>query len=378
MNRLTRLCCTVVAGCLLVLICATNSQCADDFHELSADTLEVIPLPAEVTFSLDDAIRLAINQNPDLRAALQRIRIADAILLRARSEFFPQLGVSEAYGLTNNPVNAFMFLLNQGQFTLNRNLNHPGGVDDFHTQFLFQHGIYTGGRREAETNAAASARNAASCAFAAAQNELVFRVAEAYYRAFQARELVAVREEAVKQIQSHLDLVRTRMRAGTAVRSDVLTVEVRLAEAEEALITSRNQQTLTWLVLQNVCGVDVPQQQLPCNMPAGPWSAHVDQIEAAVATAFSRRPEIAALSNQLQAACHNIHVAEAGKQPSVHLVGDYDVFTGDFQRGNDSWFLGVVAQVNLFDGARTKNDIKKAQEQYMELRARRQRLVLGH
>ena len=142
------------------------------------------------------------------------------------------MGVSEAYGLTNNPVNAFMFLLNQGQFSLNGNLNHPGGVDDFHTQFLLQHGVYTGGRRAAERDAAAANRMAASYALATAQNALVFRVAEAYYRTYQAQELVKVRESTVAQFESHVKLVETRLRSGTAVRSDLLTVEVRLAEAQ--------------------------------------------------------------------------------------------------------------------------------------------------
>ncbi len=340
-----------------------------DFQE------EIKPLPP-VVFTLDDAIRLACAHNPDLQAARQRVCIADALLQRARSEFYPQLGASETYGLTNNPVNAFMFLLNQGQFSLNRNLNHPGGVDDFHTQFLLQHGVYTGGRRAAERDAAAANRMAASCSLATAQNELVFRVAEAYYRTYQAQELVKVRESAVAQFESHVKLVETRLRAGTAVRSDLLTVEVRLAEAQQGLISARNQQSLAWMIVQNVCGVPVAEQRLPHQIPAGPWSSHVDRIEAAVATALTGRPELAEMSHRVQAAYSNILIAEAGKRPSVQLVGDYDAFTGDFRRGNDSWFLGLVAQINLYDGSRTANDIRKAKEQLAELRAHQQRLVL--
>ena len=53
-----------------------------DFQE------EIKPLPP-VVFTLDDAIRLACNYNPDLQAAQQRVCIADALLERARSEFYP-------------------------------------------------------------------------------------------------------------------------------------------------------------------------------------------------------------------------------------------------------------------------------------------------
>jgi outer membrane protein len=326
--------------------------------------------------TLADAVQLAFDNNPDLRSAEERIRLADALLARARSEFYPTLSASEGYGVTNNPVNAFMFLLNEGQFTLNRDLNHPGTTEDFHTQLLVQHGLYTGGRRRAQTYAAAAGRDAAEFALETAQNELVFRVAEAYYRAFQARELRSVREEAVGQVEGHLEMVRSRERAGSAVKSDVLTVEVRLAEVQEALISSRNQQALAWAVLENVCGAPIAVRRLPKGIPPAPWSGRVREVEAAIADARSYRPEMGQLASQIEAAGHNVRAAEAGKYPSVDLVADYDVFTADFARGNDTWFVGLAAKLTLFDGARTRNDVRQAEAKLRELRSRQRRLML--
>ena len=71
---------------------------------------------------------------------------------------------------------------------------------------------------------------------AALQNQLVFRVAEAYYRVLQARELVEVRGEAVAQVEQHLEIVASRFRNETAVQSDVLTVEVQLFFTATAMI----------------------------------------------------------------------------------------------------------------------------------------------
>ena len=326
--------------------------------------------------TLDDAIRIALRSNPDLRSAEERISLADAILARARSEFYPQLSIAEDYGVTENPVNAFMFLLNQGRFSLNRNLNHPGVVDDFHTQLLVQQGVYEGGRRQAELGAAAWNREAAACALAAAQNELIFRVAEAYYRAFQTRELKAVREEAVNQVRHQLELVRSRQRAGTAVASDVSTVEVRLAEVEESLISAKNQEELAWAVLENICGAPLPTRILPAEMPPAPWATEVEQIAAAVAEAQARRPEVGQMAGQIRAAAENIRAVQSGKYPKVDFTADYDVYTPDFAVGNDSWFVGVVARLNLFDAGRTRNDVRQAEARLCELRARQQRLLL--
>ncbi len=189
----------------------------------------------------------------------------------------------------------------------------------------------------------------------AVHNQLVFRVAEAYYRLLQARDLVQVRREAVEQVEQHLKIVESRFRNETAVKSDVLTVQVRLAEVREALISAENQLELAWAVLQNVTGTRIEQQPLPAAIPAAPWGDHVDETEVAVAEALGMRPELGALASQRQAAAEGVQVAEAGKRMSVDLVADYDVYTGDFRTGNDSFFAGLVFQLNLFDGGRTSD-----------------------
>jgi outer membrane protein len=332
--------------------------------------------PAASELTLLEVIQLARTANPDLRAANERLQLADALLARARAEFYPRLGVGEDYGVTNNPVNVFSFLLNQGQLSLTRDFNHPPTLGNFHTQALVQQGLYTGGRRLAQARSAEAQREASGFALAAVQNELVFRVAEAYYRLLQARDLVAVREAAVKQVQQHLEIVKVREKAGTAVKSDVLTVEVRLAEVQEALITARNQVELAWAVLENVTGTAIARRPLPKEMPPAPWTEHIGQVEAAVAEALQRRPEVGELANRRQAAQHDIRAAEAGKYPTVDLVGDYDVFTaGDFGKSKDSFFVGVVARLTLFDGGRTRSEVRQAEARFRELLAREQRLA---
>ncbi len=348
---------------------------------------EPIPIPASMprgvvladppsVFTLEDAIRLAAVSNPDLNSAEQRICVASAILARARAEFYPQLGVSEAFGVTNNAVNAFMFELNEGRFQLGGDLNHPGTVDDFHTQLLAQQRLYDGGRRAALQDAAAAGQDVARFALAAAQNELVFRVAEAYYRTFQSQQLVTVRDDSVRQVQRHLEIVKSREHAGTAVKSDVLTVEVHLAEVEEGQITARHQEELAWAVLENVCGAPISQRILPSQPPTAPWSSHVLRMEAAVAEARSCRPEVAGISREIEAAGHEMRAAAAGKCPTVDLAADYDVFTPNFAQGNDSWFVGAVVKFNLFDGKRTQSEVQQAQARLCELRAKQQRLLL--
>lgn len=334
------------------------------------------PMLEEEAFALANAIRLAFEVNPDLASATAQIAAADAALARARAEFYPRLGISEQYGVTNNPAMAFTFQLNQAQLNPLQDFNNPRTTDDFHTQLRLQHRVFAGESRLHTMHGAAARAAAANMNLASLQNQLVFRVAEAYYRLLQARNLVSVRGEAVTQVQQHLEIVKTRYRNETAVKSDVLTVEVRLAEEQESFISAQNQLKLAWAVLENVIGARVQVQELPDSIPVAPWTEHVKDIEAAIAAATNERAEIAALASQRQAATEDVLVARSGKRLGVDLVGDYDVFTGDFQRGNDSFFAGVIVQLNLFDGGRTRTEVARACAKVRQLRARERRLML--
>jgi outer membrane protein TolC len=156
----------------------------------------------------------------------------------------------------------------------------------------------------------------------------------------------------------------------------VLTVQVRLAEVREASISSRNQLELGWAVLRNVTGARVERRPLPAAIPLAPWQDHVEEVEVAVGEALGMRPEIGALANQRRAAAEGVEVAQASKRLSVDLVTDYDVYTGDFRRGNDSFFAGLVMELNLFDGGRTDTEVRRARARIREIEARQQRLVL--
>ena len=332
--------------------------------------------PPDAGLSLFQVIDLTLQANPDIHTASAQIAIADATLMRARAEFYPTLDLSESYGISNNPVQAFMFQLNQAQLQFNQDFNNPGTFGNFDTQLRVKHRIYAGGRRLAEEDAARCKLAAAGLGLQAVRNQLIYRVAEAYYRLLQADELLHVRKQAVEQVEHHLQIVQARYRAETAVKSDVLTVEVRLAEVREALIHAHNQTELAWSILESVTAVPLGRQPLPAEVPEAPWMEYATEVEAAVAEAINRRPEITQMSRMRSAAASNVEVARSGERVTVDFVTDYNVYTGDFLHGNDSFFTGLIVNLNLFDGKRTISDVRKACSQLRELKARQKRLVL--
>ncbi len=325
--------------------------------------------------ALSELIELAVASSPDLAVASEQLRLADAALERARAEFYPTLQATQSYGVTNNPVTSFSYQLNQANLTFAQDFNRPPVIDDFNTKVRLQHSLYTGGRRTYQEQAADASRRGAALQVAAVHNQLVFRIAEAFYRLLQADHLLAVRAEAVRTVEQHLQIVQARFRAETAVRSDVLNVQVRLAQVREDLISAENQRDLAWAVLENVVGASVPRRELPATVPPAPWDEAADSISDAVAAALRQRPETDQLQASRRAAASQISVARAGKKPTLALTTDYDVYTGDFREGNDSFFVGLVLGLNLFDGGRTRAETDQALAKLRTLEAQQRRLV---
>ncbi len=326
--------------------------------------------------TLADVIDLTMASNPDLVSASEQIFIAEAALNRARADFYPQLGIGQEYGVSDIPAQTFMYRLNQRQLDPTAPVNRQNTRDNFLTQLSVEQNLYSGNRRRHQVYAEVAQRAAAVNNLAAVQNQLVFDAAEAYYRLLQANVLVGVREEAVRQVEQHLKIVESRFRNETAVKSDVLTVEVRLAEVREAEITAKNQLELAWSVLENVVGTPIGRSALPDHVLPAPWSEYADELELAVGEAMHLRPELGVLSSQRQVAAEGIEIARSGKRVQADAVATYNVFTRDFRVGSEAYFLGLIAKLNLFDGGRTEYDVEKAAARLRELRAREQRLML--
>jgi len=62
--------------------------------------------------SLDEAIRHALSQNPELRAADRQVQAADARADAAKGAFLPQIGLRYMVRRSDNPLDAFADKLN--------------------------------------------------------------------------------------------------------------------------------------------------------------------------------------------------------------------------------------------------------------------------
>lgn len=305
--------------------------------------------------TLPEAVGLALEKNPDLASAQQRVEAARAALRQADATFYPRVRVSESYAASDNPVQAFMMTLNQRAFSLNADFNHPNNTENLNTKLLATYPLYNGGSDLAARQAARLGAEARANSSDAVRNELVFEVTRSFYTIGKARRFVSATEAAVASMESNVNLASNRFVQGAVLKSDLLDADVRLAEARENLVLARNALAISESIFRNVLGVgetgNVTAVEVEFNAPQDSRTGSLD---------VSQRPELLAAQKVVAAAERQVRAAVGGHLPRVNAFGSYDLDSGDTRRFEDSWVAGVSVELDVFDGFLTRGKVAEA------------------
>ncbi|HUJ11575.1 MAG TPA: TolC family protein [Verrucomicrobiae bacterium] len=305
--------------------------------------------------TLREAERLALQQNPDLASAQQRVTAARAALQQADAAFWPQVRLSENYAASDNPVQAFMMTLNQRAFNFGANFNHPDTTDNLNTKVLATYPLYNGGSDLASRQAARLGAEAGENSLEAVRNELVFEVARGFYTIGKARQFVRTAEAAVTSMESNLGVASNRFTQGTVLKSDFLDAEVRLSEARDNLVRARNALAISETVFRNVLGVGEKENVIAAESASKIISQAVDEP-----LDISQRPELLAAQKAVAASERRVRAAFGGHLPRVNAFASYDLDSGDARRYEDSWVAGVSVELDVFDGFLTRGKVAEA------------------
>ena len=303
-------------------------------------------------WTLERALGQALEANPDARLAQQRIVAAQAGLDQANAAFWPRLQFQSSYTGSDNPMVAFGSILNQRAYNPSLNFNDVPSVDDLNARGLVTVPLYAGGRNTATRKAAQANTEAARLDNAAVQNALGFEVSRAFHTVLKTRQFVLAAEAAVKSFEASLAVARKRMESGSLLKTGVLDIEVRLAQAREDLVRARNARALAVRALRNLLGIESGDFEVADTAPA---------ITAPVAGDFSGRPELAAIRQREQAARQQARAAKSGYLPRVNAFGSLDYDYGwRYDNGGGSYTAGAMVQWDLFDGKLTRAKVREA------------------
>jgi outer membrane protein len=328
--------------------------------------------------TLERAINLALERNPDLQIANERIAQAEAAIGESLAAFYPQIKARLSYRYSDNPAEAFGMIVAQRRFSFGQNINNPGGTTDFRPEVQATWSLYRGGRDYHQNQAAGLGKEISELELSAIRNNLIHGIADGLYTLLIAKENQAIAQRAALAVQSELADARKRQAAGTVLKADVLSLEARLAEAREAGIHAQNACEMARTVLRTLLDLPETAPIEPQIAPERPLPRLPDAFDDLRTEALANRPEMLIAGRQIETRRIELKIAQGEHLPRVDAFVNYGLNerSPEFSSAHDNVTSGVAVEMDLFSGLGTAARIRKAERRLAEAKAQRRKIEL--
>jgi len=325
------------------------------------------------SYTLDQAIEYALANNPDLQIASERISQAQAQLGVALSAFYPQITARVGYDHSNNPAQVFSMIVSQRDFDNNsiQNINNPGYRQNFRPEIIGKLSLFRGGQDYHNSKAAELGIDAAEYEHSTVHNALIEAVTATYYAYLAAQEAHKVAQDSITAIASELNQTKLQYEAGTVLKSDVLSLEVKLAEAQDAEIRAANGIEISKTSIANLLG-------LSANEAFTVTSSSSILTEPKLTTTFNdllevamtQRPEVKAAAKQVEIAQLKLKSEQGSYLPKADAYVSYgqNSQSPGFNSEKDNVTAGVSVEMDLFSGFNTQQRVRAAERKTAEAR----------
>ena len=326
---------------------------------------------------LSDLEQKVVVSNQNLAAAEAAYRQAHAIVAQDRAQLFPTVTANGS--LTHSGSGGGTTVIPGGGGVI-----PGGGTGGSSTRTTYQ---VSGGaswapdlwgkiRRTIEGAKASAQASAADLANArlSAQSELAID----YVQLRADDELKRLTDITVEGYRRSLQITQNQYNAGIAAKSDLLTAQTQLDNAQAQSADYVRQRQLMEHAVAVLAGLP------PADLTIAPssWNLAPPDVPVEVPSVLLlRRPDIAAAERQAANANAQIGVQEAAYYPSLNLTGQYG-FNGSnlgslFSASNSFWSLGASAAETILDFGARKARVAQARAAYDQAVAQYRQAVLS-
>jgi outer membrane protein len=331
-------------------------------------------LAEDVPVTLEQALGLAEQANPELQAAAARVQAQAERTESVQRMRWPRVGLSMSWSRMDLPAGVFANKLNSGEFTaadfdLPR-LNDPDPVSHLGTTLSVEVPIDVFGKVGTMASAMTAWGDAAAAGTREATEEIRLRVIEAYRHAELAARAVAVTEHAFKVAKAREAEIEARVETGSALKADLLRARARRREREADLAERRSQRGMALAGLARLLGATSGTTYVPTEAPP-PVAPLVGGEEEWVSRALASRPVLTATRRKADAAGALAASEKKALWPDLGAFGQLYDNRIRVEDGSQAWAFGVGLRWAPFDAGRSKREAAaRAEERAAEQEAR--------
>lgn len=311
--------------------------------------------PTELTrkVTLSEMYQEALANNEQVGIAKENLIRSERDVDRALSQILPRLDVDAAYRRRDEAklgATTTFILRPKQEETFNVVLSQP---------------LFTGGRAIAGYRIAKQGIQGSQQGLSDVKEQLLFDVAQGYYRVLKARKNVAIEESEVKRLEAHRRDSDKRVQVGEVTKTVLLRSEAELSGAKASLIREQNafetaKDRLSFLTKmpRELILEEPPLLDLP-----------LEGEEELVRQALKNRPDLAQQRINEKIALQEVKVAKGTFYPSFTLEGHYSWIdqdpAGSFLVKRDASAL-VRMDFPIFEGGLRKAEVSQAHSKVRE------------
>jgi len=314
-----------------------------------------------IVLNMDDAIRLAIEKNAELKIASMDIQKAEEKLREARSGLFPQLNASGQYQrYIDLPV---IFMPKGSPFgpTLKIGADNSYSASLSLTLPLFSYPLYEG------ISLASEALDITKESYKSVKNKVVTDVKKAFLAVILTRETKDVMAQSLKNAEDNFENIKKLRQGGTLSDYDVLRAEVQVENLKPTVLQMENNYKLSLEALKVAIGLDASQEidvvgDMVFNEP------YILPDEKSVIEEMLRNnPQLGILEKQVTINDKTISLEKSAHLPTLAAFGtyQYQAQANDFKFSDYNWvktsLVGLQLQIPIFSGFKVDAKVNQAE-----------------
>lgn len=359
------------------------------------------PLLSSAALSLDSCRQMALKTNKSLKVAEENLRGAENIKKSAFAAYLPGIDFTGTYMYNQRIINllgedaklptmSFDPSTQSYQYNL---VKGPDGVPvkdpasgsyipsevaiipkeamsyDIHNvfagAFTLTQPIFMGGQIRALNEIAGYGKNIVQATKNSLAQDLIYSVDEAYWTVISLCEKEMLAKSFVNLVDTLLYNVKTLNEMGMATKSDILTVEVKLNEANIALVKVRNGLALSRMALAQLCGMPLTENfELEDEIAGNDLSAGNEQ-PIDMQNVYQRRQDLEIVRQSINLLKGREKLSLSEMLPKIALVGAYsfsnpNVINGFEKKFGGGFSVGAALTVPIWHWGGNYNRYKAA------------------
>jgi outer membrane protein len=297
--------------------------------------------------NLSGIIEIALQNNPDTRAAWHSARSAAADLVNQKGNYYPLINgsVSSSHTYSSSP-------------------GASSSVVAFDPAIQLSWLIFDMGGRDAAVEEKYQALLSADFSHNATIQDAVFQVIDAYFLYSNAKAVKKAYETSVKDATENLEAAKQKHDNGLATIADVLQFKTALSQAQVNLATADGQ-------VQTIRGALATAMGLPANtpyeiedLPLNPKVADISEtVDSYIKKAEAGRPDLAAQKSKVEQSVAHIRTTHSALYPTLSFS---DTLGGGIDSQGSKWSNQNIAMLKLsipiFSGHSLQAQEQKAKE----------------